>query len=58
MKIIVFEVEDWEREAFERLQAEHQIEFVARPLTRENAEAYSTRRRCPPSSTPICRPTC
>lgn len=41
MKIIVFEVEDWEREAFERLQAEHQIEFVARPLTRENAEAYS-----------------
>ena len=41
MKIIVFEVEDWEREAFESLQAEHQIEFVAGPLTRKNTEAYS-----------------
>ncbi len=25
MKIIVFEVEDWERRTFESLQAEHQI---------------------------------
>lgn len=41
MKIIVFEVEDWEREAFVSLYAEHQIEFVAGPMNRENAEAYS-----------------
>jgi lactate dehydrogenase-like 2-hydroxyacid dehydrogenase len=41
MKIIVFEVEDWERQAFESLQAEHQIEFVAGPLTPENAGTYS-----------------
>lgn len=41
MKIVVFEVEDWEREAFVSLHAEHQIEFVAGPLNRENAEAYS-----------------
>jgi D-lactate dehydrogenase len=41
MKIIVFEVEDWERQAFESLQAENQIEFVEGPLTPENAEAYS-----------------
>ena len=41
MKINVFEVEDWEREAFVSLHAEHQIEFVAGPLTRENAEAYA-----------------
>jgi D-lactate dehydrogenase len=40
MKIIVFEVEDWERRAFESLQGEHQIEFAAGPLNRENAEAY------------------
>lgn len=41
MKIIVFEVEDWERHAFESLQTAHQIEFTAGPLTQENAEAYS-----------------
>jgi D-lactate dehydrogenase len=41
MKIIVFEVEDWERQAFESLQAENQIEFVDGPLTPENAEVYS-----------------
>ena len=41
MKIIVFEVEDWEREAFVSLHVEHQIEFVAGPLNRENAEAYA-----------------
>jgi len=41
MKIIAFEVEDWEREAFVSLHAEHQIEFFAGPLTPQNAEAYS-----------------
>jgi D-lactate dehydrogenase len=41
MKIIVFEVEDWERRAFESLLGEHLIKFVAGPLTPENAEAYS-----------------
>jgi D-lactate dehydrogenase len=41
MKIIVFEVEDWERQAFESLQGDHRIEFVAGPLTPENSEAYS-----------------
>jgi D-lactate dehydrogenase len=41
MKIVVFEVEDWEREAFVSLHAEHQIEFVAGSLTQENAEVYS-----------------
>jgi D-lactate dehydrogenase len=40
MKIYVFEVEDWERQAFETLQGEHWLEFVSGPLTRENAEAY------------------
>jgi hypothetical protein len=37
MKIIVFEVEDWERQAFESLQADNRIEFVEGPLTPENA---------------------
>lgn len=41
MKITVFEVEDWERQAFENLQGEHQTEFVEGPLTRENAESYA-----------------
>ena len=41
MKIIIFEVEDWERQAFESLQGEHRIVFVAGPLTGENAESYA-----------------
>jgi len=41
MKIIVFEVEDWERQAFESLQGEHRIEFVEGPLSMENAESYA-----------------
>jgi D-lactate dehydrogenase len=41
MKIMLFEVEEWERQAFESLQGEHRIEFVAEPLTRENAASYA-----------------
>ena len=40
MKIIAFEVEDWERQAFESLKGEHRIEFVADPLTLDNAGTY------------------
>jgi D-lactate dehydrogenase len=40
MKIIVFEVEDWERRAFESLPGEHKLEFVAGPLIPENAGNY------------------
>jgi len=41
MNIIAFEVEDWERSAFESLQTEHRIEFVAAPLTTRNARDYA-----------------
>ena len=41
MDIIVFEVEDWERQAFESLTGDHRIEFVAAPLTTENAGVYT-----------------
>jgi len=41
MKIIVFEVEDWERRAFECLQGEHRLEFVAGPLIPEIAGTYA-----------------
>jgi D-lactate dehydrogenase len=41
MKIIVFEVEEWERRAFERLEAEHQIQFINEVLTQENAKEYA-----------------
>lgn len=41
MKIIVFEVEEWERRAFERLEAEHQIQFINGVLTQENAKEYA-----------------
>lgn len=41
MKISVFEVESWEREAFKRLGPEHEIRFSSEELTLENAEQSS-----------------
>lgn len=41
MKLAVFEVEEWEREAFERLAEGQDIRFHGEPLTAENAELYS-----------------
>lgn len=41
MKLAVFEVEEWEREAFERLDSGHQISFLSEPLTPANADGYS-----------------
>jgi D-lactate dehydrogenase len=41
VRIAVFEVEDWEREAFQPLQAEHDITFLNEPLSAENAKRYA-----------------
>ncbi len=41
MKIAVFEVEEWERSAFERVDSGHEIRFLAEPLTAENAGPYA-----------------
>ncbi|MBL26991.1 MAG: hydroxyacid dehydrogenase [Rhodospirillaceae bacterium] len=41
MKIVIFEVEAWEREAFRDLDAPHEVVFVAEPLGLDNAEAYA-----------------
>ena len=41
MKIVVFEVEEWERRSFDRLGAEHEIEFVNDLLTQDNAKQYA-----------------
>lgn len=41
MKIAVFQVEPWEREAFERLGDEHKVVLTGGPLTRENAEEFA-----------------
>lgn len=41
MKICVFELERWEKEAFSPLMAEHQLEFSNEPLTSENAHEYA-----------------
>lgn len=40
MKIAVFEAEDWEREAFEGLDAGHEIRILNEPLTRERAGEF------------------
>ncbi len=41
MKLAVFEVEEWERPAFERLDSGHDIRFTNEPLTEENAAPYA-----------------
>lgn len=40
MKIFVFNTEPWERETFDRLQGNHKVEYVDRPLTANNASQY------------------
>jgi D-lactate dehydrogenase len=41
MNIVIFEVEAWEREVFEPLQARHRLTFVQEPLTARNATQYA-----------------
>lgn len=48
MKVVIFELEQWEREWFERIAEEHEVELLSEPLTPQNAfehadaEAVST----------------
>jgi len=37
MRITIFDLEDWEREGFERLAGEHDLTLLAEPLSAENA---------------------
>jgi D-lactate dehydrogenase len=41
MRIVVFELEDWERAAFEPLCDEHDVQLLAEPLTQETAADYA-----------------
>ncbi len=41
MKIAVFEVEEWERDAFKSLQGEHELIFRDERLTIENVQTYT-----------------
>jgi D-lactate dehydrogenase len=41
MKISLFDLEVWERECFEPLADEHELRFVAEPLTPDNAGEHS-----------------
>lgn len=40
MKIVIFNVEPWERETFDRLNGDHQLEYVDSTLTAKNAHQY------------------
>lgn len=40
MRVVVFEIEDWERAAFQRLEREHDVRYVAERLTADNAGRY------------------
>lgn len=41
MKIVVFETEAWEEEAFDALKEEHTVELLGTPLTEENASEHA-----------------
>lgn len=41
MKIVVFELEDWEREAFTRLGEEHDLELLSGPLSVDSAAEHA-----------------
>lgn len=41
MKMVIFELEDWEREAFGRLREEHEVVLLSKPLTRDSAAEHS-----------------
>ena len=41
MKIVVFEVDAWERGEFQKLEAEHEIVFLNAPLNQESARRHS-----------------
>jgi D-lactate dehydrogenase len=41
MKIVAFEVEEWERPAFDRLAEEHELRIVPEPLTEKNAAEHA-----------------
>lgn len=41
MKIAAFEIEKWERQAFEPLQDDHELAFIPEPLTEDTAAEHS-----------------
>lgn len=41
MKVVVYEVEDWERDAFRSLPEHHDVAFTASPLTAETAREHA-----------------
>ena len=41
MKVVIFEVEDWEKEAFNDLRKEHELKFVDEQLKSTNAGQYA-----------------
>ena len=41
MKIVVFELENWEREIFEKFRAIAEVEYINEPLTVDNAAQYA-----------------
>ena len=40
MEIVVFEVEEWEREVFQQLAGEHSLTFIREPLTAANVGSF------------------
>jgi len=41
MKIVLFDIEEWEKLTFDSLTGDHEVVFVEQPLTEENAPDYA-----------------
>ena len=41
MKIVLFDIEEWEKQTFDSLSGDHEVVFVEQPLTEENASDYA-----------------
>lgn len=41
MKIVLFDIEEWEKKTFDKLEEDHDLIFVGQPLSEENASDYA-----------------
>ncbi len=41
MKIVLFDIEEWEKQTFDSLTGDHEVVFVEQSLTKENASDYT-----------------
>lgn len=56
MKVVAFELEDWERANFQKLKQEHELALTAKALKNGFPKDTLMQMQYPPSSTPTSAP--